>query len=259
MTKGIYATVALVLVALTQACAQGKQKSEITWSSVKGKNFNIYYYDRGSEVAQGTLEFFEAEFERVTQLVGYPPYFKTQIYLYNSEEDLQQRSVSSKKTFVTAEGEAALSKQHIEASIGTNNEFKEDLQVKFSSLILNEMMFGGYLKDAAKSDLQPLSEWFVNGAARYVAKGKTAEMDDYTNAFSQEKKKIDISKLSGRDATIAGQSFWNFIAEKHGKKKISDLLNYARITRNEEKSIQIVLGVNFIQAMNDWHNYYASK
>jgi hypothetical protein len=55
---------------------------------------------------------------------------------------------------------------------------------------------------------------------------------------------------------LAGQSVWNFIAEKYGKSSVGNILNYTRITRNEEKSVLITLGVSFKQLMNEWHKYY---
>jgi hypothetical protein len=57
-------------------------------------------------------------------------------------------------------------------------------------------------------------------------------------------------------AALAGQSVWNYIVEKYGMKNVSNLLNYTRVTRNEEKSVQIVLGVTYKQLMMDWRQYY---
>ena len=66
-----------------------------------------------------------------------------------------------------------------------------------------------------------------------------------------------MKDLPVHDAALAGQSVWNYIAEKYGKSFCSlNILNYTRINRNEEKSIMITLGVSFKQLMNDWRTYY---
>src|SRR5690606_24259139 len=53
-----------------------------------------------------------------------------------------------------------------------------------------------------------------------------------------------------------GQSIWNFIAEKYGKSSVANILNYTRVTRNEEKSVSITLGISFRQLMNECYRYY---
>src|SRR5690606_5093436 len=60
------------------------------------------------------------------------------------------------------------------------------------------------------------------------------------------------------DAALAGQSMWNFIAEKYGKSCIQNILNYTRLTRNEEKSINLTLGSSFKQLLADWAHFYGA-
>ena len=77
-------------------------------------------------------------------------------------------------------------------------------------------------------------------------------MDDYMRDYIETKNPQKLSRLTGREAALAGQSVWNFIAQKYGKSNISNILNYTRIIRNEEKSIAITLGVSFNQMMYEW-------
>ena len=87
-----------------------------------------------------------------------------------------------------------------------------------------------------------LPDWFVDGASLYVAKGWSMEMDDYIRQLMATRKARRATKLAGKDAALVGQSMWNFIAEKYGKSSVANILNYTRVTRNEEKSILITLG-----------------
>src|SRR5690606_37353786 len=88
-------------------------------------------------------------------------------------------------------------------------------------------------------------------------RGWSAEMDDFIRQLIKTRKPKKITRLGGREAALAGQSVWNFIAEKYGKSSVGNILNYTRITRNEEKSVLITLGVSFKQLMNEWYAYYA--
>ena len=234
------------------------QYRQFKWQYLSSENFDVYYYDARKAVAQNSLEFLEAEFDRITDLIGYPPYFKTKVFLYNSLADLRQSNVGLNRTVYAANGETEFIKPYVEvANVGTAQEFKEELLFQISDLMVNEMMFGGSLKDIFQSSiLMNLPDWFVDGASLYVSKGWSGEMDDYIRQLMKTRKPKKITRLTGREAALAGQSVWNFIAEKYGKSSVGNILNYTRITRNEEKSVLITLGVTFKQLMNEWYKYY---
>lgn len=266
--SAFFPLLALVFVAALSADAQylpetfGKnriQYRQFKWQYLSSENFDVYYYDARKAVAQNSLEFLEAEFDRITDLIGYPPYFKTKVFLYNSLADLRQSNVGLNRTLYTANGETEFIKPYVEvANVGTAQEFKEELLFQISDLMVNEMMFGGSLKDIFQSSiLMNLPDWFVDGASLYVAKGWSAEMDDFIRQLMKTRKPKKITRLGGKEAALAGQSVWNFIAEKYGKSSVGNILNYTRITRNEEKSVYITLGVTFKQLMNEWYKYYS--
>lgn len=270
LSRGIFTTLVLILITVSTLKAQyiqetfGKnriQYRQFNWQYLSGENFDVYYYDARKAVAQNALEFLEAEFDRITDLIGYPPYFKTKVFVYNSLTDLRQSNVGLNRNVFTVNGETEFIKPYVEvANMGTAQEFKEELLLRISELMVDEMMFGGSLKDIFQSSiLMNLPEWFVDGASLYVAKGWSAEMDDYMRQLMRTRKAKKITRLSDKEAALAGQSVWNFIAEKYGKSSVGNILNYTRITRNEEKSILITLGVSFKQLMNEWHKYYADQ
>lgn len=229
------------------------------WQYLSGENFDIYYYEARREVAREALQYLEMEFDRITDLIGYPPYFKTKVFLYNSLADLRQSNMGLNRTYFNIGGETEFVKPYVEvAHPGTAQEFKDELLFKISDLMLNEMMYGGNLKDIFQSALlMNLPEWFVSGAALYVAEGWTSEMDDHIRQIITLRNVKRINKFSGREAALVGQSLWNFIAERYGKSSIGNILNYTRVTRNEEKSILITLGVPFNQLLNEWQQYYS--
>jgi hypothetical protein len=268
LRRGIIAASALVLLSFLTARAQlsrevfGKnrvQYRQFDWIYLSGENFDIYYYDARKTVAQEALEYLEGEFDRITDLLGYPPYFKTKVFLYNSLSDLRQSNVGLNHTVFNVGGETEFIKPYVEvAHLGTAQEFKEELLFQIADLMVNEMMFGGNLKDMFQSSiLMNLPDWFVDGASLYVAKGWSMEMDDYIRQLMTTNKVRRATKLSGRDAELVGQSIWNFIAEKYGKSSVANILNYTRVTRNEEKSILITLGINFKTLLTEWRKFYS--
>lgn len=235
------------------------QYRSFDWLYLSGENFDVYYYDGRREVATQALEYLESEFDRITDLIGYSPYYKARVFLYNSLADQRQSNVGLNRTEYTVNGEIEFVKPYIEVSyLGTAQEFKRELLFKVSDLMVNEMMYGGNLKEIFQSALlMNLSEWFVKGASEYVSKGWTAEMDDYIRETIRTKRVNKIFRLTGKEAALVGQSFWNFIAERYGRSSISNILNYTRITRKEEQSVLITLGVSYKQVLKEWEQYYA--
>ena len=231
------------------------------WEYVSSENFDVYYYDNRRKVATEAIQYLESEFDRITDLIGYPPYLKTKVFLYNSVTDLQQSNMGIMGAQYNVNGQTSFIKPYVEiAHPGTLDEFKEELIYKVADLMVNEMMFGGSLKDMFQNAvLFNLPDWFIDGASLYAAKGWSAEMDDYVRQLVKSKKANRALKTTGPEAAIIGQSVWNYVVEKYGKGSVANILNYTRVIRNEQKSMYITLGVSFKQFMADWRKFYLSE
>jgi len=236
------------------------QYKRFDWKYLSSENFDVYYYGERRTVARESLQYLETEFDRITDLIGFYPYQKTKVFLYNSIIDLQQSNMGLNDNQFSSGGETEFIKPYVEvAHPGNIEDFKEELIFKFSDLMLQEMMFGGSLKDMFQNAvLLNLPDWFVDGASLYVSKGWNEEMDDFVRQFIRSKRANKALKLTGKESALIGQSIWNFIVEKYGKSSVNNILNYTRIIRNEEKSVMITLGIPFRQLMTEWKNFYSN-
>ncbi len=234
------------------------QYKKFNWRVLSTTNFNVYYYDSGARMANFAVLFLEEQFGRITDLLGYTPYAKTKVFIYNSVTDLQQSNVGLDKEFVANGGKTNFFKAQVEVPYtGNESRFKRELKLGISQMFINEMMFGGSLKDMLQSSyIGSFPEWFLEGAAAYVAEGWSQEMDNYMRDLFTHRKRRNPNITSGQEAIYVGQSVWNFIAEKYSKTNISNILNLARIIRNEKNSISSSLGVRYRQFMRAWRNYY---
>ena len=234
------------------------QYKKFNWSYLSSDNFDIYFYDGGDANARIAAEFLEEEFERITDVIGYAPYSKTKIFLYNAVADLQQSNVGVNDNPFTIGGQTNFVKSQVEvAYTGNMQTFKDELVLEISNMLINDMMFGGSLTDMFQSAyLLSLPEWFINGAAYYIAKGWSIEMDDFVRDLFLHEKNIKLNKFSDKEAAMIGQSVWNFIAVRYGRSSISNILNLTRIIRNEENSIVNTLGVPYKLFMRQWEDYY---
>ena len=235
------------------------QYKDFNWRFYHTENFDIYFYDGGDWLAYTAAEYLEEEFEKITDLLGYAPYFKTKIFLYNSVSDLHQSNVGVKGKQFNEGGQTDFVKTHVEIAYpGSADGFKDELVFKISKMLVYDMMYGGTLADMFQNNyLLNLPDWFMDGAALYLARGWNVEMDDYMRDLVQSKIK-NLNRYTGDEAKIIGQSVWNFISEKYGNTNISNILNLTRITRNQERSISNTLGIPFRQFLVEWQSYYAA-
>lgn len=236
------------------------QYKNFDWRFYSTQNFDVYFYDGGADLAKMSVDFLEEEFEKITDALGYAPYNKTKIFLYNSVTDLQQSNVGIDNNNYTIGGQTNFVKSQVEIAYpGTLQDFKTEMVYRLTKMMINDMMFGGSLTDMFQSSyLMTLPEWFMEGAARYIAYGWNVEMDDYMRDFFRNNKVKKLSRFSGEEAAFVGQAVWNYIAERYGKSNISNILNLTRIIRNEESSISNTLGVSFRQFLFDWQNSYTN-
>ena len=80
---------------------------------------------------------------------------------------------------------------------GDAEDFKKELSYKVTGMIVRDMMFGGSLSDMFQNSyLLSLPDWFMDGAARYVAYGWDVPMDDYIREFLTHNKVKNLTKYT---------------------------------------------------------------
>ncbi len=234
------------------------QYKRFDWYYYSTNNFEVYYYPGGQEYAKEALQYLEDEFVELTDVLGYAPYTKTKIFIYNSTQDLQQSNMGIGGDVFTIGGKTDFVKLQIELAYpGKSDQFKKDIMYHMSNMLIDDMMFGGSLAEIFQNAyLLSLPDWFIEGAARYLAYGWSQDMDDYVRDYLGRRKINKLVKIQNEEAAIVGQSIWNYIALQYGNSNISNVLNLTRIIRNEETSISNTLGITYKQFLADWQNFY---
>jgi len=268
--KNIFSIGLLALLMVLNFCALAQfnqetfgksriQNKQFNWQFYASDNFEVHFYEGGNRMGRLAIEYLEDEFSRIIDLLGYQPISKTRILLYNNFSDMQQSNIGINGTEFDLSGEIISNSSYVEiAYTGESETFKEALSYQITRSYIYEMLFSGSSTDFFESAyLLSLPEWFVEGAALYVAKGWDVDMDDYVRDLVGREKNIKLSRLKGDEAALAGQSVWNYIVTRYGVRNLSNVLNLTRIIRNEENSVQNTLGVNFRKFTSDWQLFYA--
>jgi Tol biopolymer transport system component len=234
------------------------QHKEFNWYFYTSANFEVYYYDKGGVNAKMAIEYLESEFNKLTQNIGYVAYTKPRIYLYNSPEERLQSNLDLNAQQYTEEGQTKFTRLVAEVAYkGRMDLFKEDLLFATSKVIVREMLYGASVADAFQANLiTNFPDWYVDGIANYLAKGWSREMDDYIRRYLKNTSNPKLHTLTDLEAGLVGQSIWNYIAEKYGRRYVSSILNLSRINRSEENSIANTIGINIKSFLTDWQQFY---
>lgn len=235
------------------------QYKTFTWKIFRTTNFEIYHYQGGTALAKLTAQYAESEFDRITDVLGWTPYNRVKIFLYNSPAELEQSNMGLSTQDNLEDRKLDLAQSRVEvAYTGDQVGFKKKLVNDISLLFVYDMLYGGNMKEALQSSLLlTVPEWFMTGTAAYISEGWSPELSDYMRDFFKNRNVKKPTLLTGKDATLVGHSIWNYIAERYGKDKISDILNLTRIIRTEQTSITSTLGIpSYNRFLRDWKSYY---
>lgn len=252
-------------------CAASAQSSQVNfgknrvqyksfdWKYISTEHFHIYYYQEGANLAFNVARIAEEDYSRISKIVGYYPFRKINLMVYNSPGDLRQSNIGiQERAFIGGETRLIKSKKEL-AFAGNYAAFNRDIGETVADMLINSMLFGGSLKDVVQSSyLLHIPAWFVEGAAAYIGHGWSAEMDDVVRDLVI-KNNFDPRRLIGNDAKIIGQSIWNYIAITYGESTISSVLNLSRITHSEQTSIESAVGLPYKDFIEGWENYYLQK
>ncbi|WP_192823070.1 hypothetical protein [Rufibacter sp. LB8] len=234
------------------------QYKRFVWQYYSTQNFNVYYSQGGQELARNTAEHAEKELKRITTLIGYYPYAKITLIIYNSVSDLKQSNVGLIDDPYKGGNDVLFVKSKIELPFeGSQSEFKRQMTYRISELLLSDMMYGGSLKEVIQSNyLLRLPDWFVSGAAAYISEGWSVEMDNFVRDMIQKTGGKRSDPMFARNQRLTGQAIWAYIAERHGPSAIQNILNLTRITRDIEIGIASSLNMPYKRFMRDWFAYY---
>ncbi|MFB9865472.1 hypothetical protein [Rufibacter immobilis] len=234
------------------------QYKRFNWEYYSTQNFNVYYSQGGRELARNAAEHAEKELKRITSLIGYYPYSKITLIVYNSVSDMKQSNIGLIDDPYKGGNDVLFVKSKIEVAFeGSQTEYKRQMTYNITELLISDMMYGGSLREMIQSNyLLRLPDWFISGAAAYISEGWSVDMDDYMRDMIQKTGGRRSEPLFARNQRVTGQAIWNYITERHGASAIQNILNLTRITRDIEVGIASSLNMPYKRFTREWFGYY---
>ncbi len=238
------------------------QFKDFIWSVYKFDRFETYFNVGGREVAIYTAHAAKKYLDEVEKFMDHSTEEKIQFIIYNKYEEYRQSNIG-------LEGDGQANVGGVTHIVGRKvfvyfdgDHVKLDEQIKagISEVLFNDMMYGGALKDMLKnSTLLNLPEWYTKGFIAYSSRKWNTDVDNRVKDGILSGRYKIFNRLTGDDATLAGQSIWNYIVETYGEGVVSNILYMTKVSRNIESSFLFVLGVSTKNLTADWINYYSDR
>ena len=238
------------------------QHIEMLWTFYRFQEFDIYFYKGGKNLAIYAAKAADKYIAELEKKLDYQLEKKLQLVVFNKLSDLRQTNIGlmGSEQYNTGGVTRIVGTKILLYFDGDHAHFEEEIKAGLAQVLVNQMMYGGDLKDMLKnSTFLNLPEWYLNGLMSYLAKGWNMHVDNRVKDGIISGRYRKFNKLSGEDAVYAGHSIWAYIADIYGESVIPNILYMAKISRNIESGFLFVLGTSLKNLTFEWINYYTER
>jgi Tol biopolymer transport system component len=226
----------------------GKMKPQyqtFTWNFVQSRSFDVYYHEGGDYLAQYAGVALEEGVKTTQRILGFVWNERLPIIIYNSPNEARQTNAQEAFLERGAGGIYELRKNRIVVAFrGDWEEFRLALRKELALSMVNLLYYGVNLPSPINGQFD-LPMWFSEGLAEYVSReGLDTETDMLVRDMIVHEQFTTMSALEGYARVKMGQMMFNYIAEKYGTSKISELITRARGMGSVEGAFRATFGVN---------------
>lgn len=232
------------------------------WTYYSYDRYSVYYYEGGKEIANYVSKSAKKNIEQIEKMLDSPVDKKIQFIVYNKQSDFEQSNIgySTDEQYNIGGVTKIVGTKVILYFEGDHQKLEQQIRAGIAEVIINQMMYGGEVRDMVKnSTLLVLPEWYIKGLISYISIGWNTDVDNRLRDGIKLKKYNKFNRLSGSDATYAGHSIWNYIAEVYGEAVIPNLLYMTKVSRGVENSFLFVLGSSMKTMTAEWIYFYQNR
>jgi Tol biopolymer transport system component len=253
----------------TEAFAQGFGKNKVQyrnfdWRVVRTENFDIYFYEGEDEIVKFAQQIAEGAYEQLAADIGHKLKNRVPIIIYNSQNDFQQTNVILELIEESVGGFTELYKNRVVVPFtGSYEEFRHVLVHELTHAFEFDLLFGGVGSIfPASLYAMELPLWVYEGLSEFTSLGWDEDSDMYMRDLVVNEKLVPLDELayaSGYVVYKEGQSVYDFIAEKYGRKKIGEVLHQAKMRGGLNGAVKSALGISIEQLDEAWARHLKKK
>lgn len=235
---------------------------KFNWTYYSYPNYKVYFYQGGDQTAEYVGAKAAGFIRQICASMDYQTDKEIDFIVYNTQSDYAESNIGLNQDdlYNTGGENHIVSRKVIVYFDGDHRNLDEQIKLGIAEVIFQEMMYGGSLSNVIKSStLYNIPEWFEQGFVHYIASGWNTNIDGYVRDGVQTGRYKRFNHLTGIDATYAGVSIWNYIAQSYGESVIPQVLYVARSSRSIESAFLYSLGTSLRSFSKDWISYYDTQ
>lgn len=197
------------------------QHKKFKWKYIQTRNFNVYYYQNGEELAKYIALSAEKELPQIEAAAEYSLQRRANIVLYNQYAEMVQSNIGMGINWQNTSGVTKLVNNKMVVYFDADHE-KLRLQIRkgIAEIITENRLFGDDLGEViGNQTLLDLPGWLTAGYVSYLAENWSTEKDDQLKAEILSGEYRKFYNFAFKKPDIAGHAFWYYIEEKYKKRK----------------------------------------
>ena len=237
------------------------QYHDFTWSYYRCSDYDVYYYRNSREVAQYVAEFAGKTIKEFEKYLDFPLDDRLDFLVYNKHTDLKQSNIelSSEEDYNTGGLSRIVGSRVFLYFTGDYRELDKQIRAGVIQVILNQMMFGGNIRDVIRSStFINLPDWYTNGLVSFLSDPDNLLIQNKIRDGIRSKRFEKFKILQADELTAAGHAIWQYIAYTYGPAVIPQILYMTRVNNNIESGFNFILGADLKKLNEAWIAYYQS-
>ena len=158
----------LFLVSLIQSAMFGQfgqnkvQYKDFTWYYIQSDHFDIYFSQKGAQLAEFTSKAAEDALKSIEKSFNYKINNRIAIIVYNSTNDFQETNTTDEYLSEGIEGFTEIFKNRVVIQfMGSYKDFRHLIHHELSHAVINDMFYGGSLQNIISNRITTnLPLWF---------------------------------------------------------------------------------------------------
>ena len=253
MRKCMVLAIWCLLVLATAAGAQetyfGKNKVQyrnFTWQYIQSDHFDIYFYDKGYDLATYSAKELEKAYGIVTNQLKYYARSRLPVFIYNSHDDFQQTNITWDEVSEGVEGfTEAFKKRIVVQFMGSYEDFRHLLHHELTHAVIYDYLYGEFFKAfLTPNRLFNLPMWFAEGYAEYSSNGgwtQSADMAVRDATIHEYLQPLDYMQFLSYSE---GYALVKYIVDTYGFDKLHEILSKGKALLTMDKALKSSLGIN---------------
>ncbi|MDC2984586.1 peptidase MA family metallohydrolase, partial [Candidatus Marinimicrobia bacterium] len=257
MNRFVYYILLIQSTLLAQFGQNILQYEKFDWQYIQTQYFDIYFYDIGLENRDFLKYESNEAYKKMSSYLDWNLKDRYTIILHNSHNDFQQTNVIDMYMQEGIGGVTELYKNRVVIPFdGSLSDLKHVLHHELVHLFINDMLYGGSVRNMIYSNVRQIPLWLNEGLAEYLSEKWSSNSEMWIRDITNNSGNLpNFNQLNGYLAYRGGQSVWQFMTEKWGEEIISQLFWEIKKTGSTNKAFEKALGLDADGLLKLWHNY----